>query len=286
MKKLVLISTIMATFASLSAFGQGYFQFATAKSQVYDGFSTGVAHASSSVDVAFLWAASGAVPEVSSILSSVPTTATTGNTTWTTTAAWSAILSDPNFTLAVEFGNAVRWQVATTTAGAISYNGGGAFGGPLTTSPAPYTLFMIGWNGAYATPALASAAGAAVGWSSAFNYTPLAASTLSSSMSGSTAQLRCCRHRSGTHDDCVVRFGRSLASGVPSPEIIKLFLVHSSPGAIRGFFILKGSRRRGNEAGPRSRSPGNEVGEEGAVGADVRRLGVPDRRKSTQTQVS
>ena len=92
MKKLVLISTIMATFASLSAFGQGYFQFATGKSQVYDGFSTGVAHTSSSVDVAFLWAAQGAVPEVSSILSSVPTTATTGNTTWTTTAAWSAIL--------------------------------------------------------------------------------------------------------------------------------------------------------------------------------------------------
>ena len=33
---------------------------------------------------------------------------------------------------------------------------------------------MIGWNGAYATPQLASAAGAAVGWSSVFTIYALA----------------------------------------------------------------------------------------------------------------
>jgi hypothetical protein len=66
--------------------------------------------------------------------------------------------------------------INTTTAGAINYNGGTAFAGPTTTAVGgTYSLFMIGWSGGYATPALAAASGqSAVGWSAPFSYTATA----------------------------------------------------------------------------------------------------------------
>ena len=190
MKKLVIISTLIASFAGLSAFGQGYFQFTSGKSQVYDGFSTGVAHVASDVNVAFLWAANGLTPSVDSILASVPTTATTGNSTWTAAAAWTAILNDPNFQLGFDSQHSQSTIVNTTTAGAISYNGGTGFAGPSTTSPGvPYSLFFISWNGAYATPSLAQAASAAVGWSAVFSYTPATQLGTPPTMIGQTANF-------------------------------------------------------------------------------------------------
>lgn len=187
MKKLVLISTVIASLAGFSAFGQGYFQFTTGKSQAWDGFSTGVAH-TAAVNVAFLWAAQGSVPTVEGILNGVPTTATTGNSTWSAAAAWTAILNDPLFQLAVNSGTGNSLAVAlTTTAGAVSYNSGGAFAGPTATAAGSiYTLYMIGWSSAYATPSLASAAGAAVGWSQAFDYTATALTSVPNNMIGRT----------------------------------------------------------------------------------------------------
>ena len=184
MKKLVLISTLIASFAGVSAFGQGYFQFTGGKSQVYDGFSTGVSHTATTVDVAFLWAASGDVPEVSSIMSAVPTTATTGNSTYLTSAAWSAILTDPNFTLAVNNASSTLASVASLATGAVSYNTGTAFAVSGTSPSTTYSLFMIGWNGLYATPALAAANGSAVGWSSVFSYTAATVTGIPQNMSG------------------------------------------------------------------------------------------------------
>ena len=171
MKKLVIIGTLIATFSG-AAFGQGYFLFTGTKSTVYDGFTGSSAGLTSNVNVAFLWAASG-VPQVDSILAAVPTTATTLNQTWTAAAAWTAILTDPNFTLALNAnsGNAVVVQ-QTTSQGAWSYNGGAVFGINGTTAGTAVQVFEIGWSSAYATPALASAASAAVGWSGAWAYTP------------------------------------------------------------------------------------------------------------------
>ena len=172
MKKLVLLSTIMASLAGISAFGQGYFQFTTAKSAVYDGFNGGAAAVSTAVDVAFLWAASGDVPTVEGILNGVPIATTTASSTYTTTAAWAAILNDPNFQIGVNSGTGLQAITASPANGALSYNGGGAFAGPLATVPGvAYSLFMIGWDGTYATPALAAAANASVGWSPVFAYT-------------------------------------------------------------------------------------------------------------------
>src|SRR5208282_1060153 len=98
MKKNIVIASLITSFAALSAFGQGYFQFTSGKSQVYDLFS-GPSHTSTDVDVAFLWAPSGDVPLVDSILVSTPTNGGLG--LGGTIAGWTAILSDPNFQFAV-----------------------------------------------------------------------------------------------------------------------------------------------------------------------------------------
>ena len=186
MKKLTILSAVFASFIGLSTFGQGYFQFATAKSQVYDGFSTGIAHVGATVRVAFLWGPPGSIPAVEGILNGVPSTMTTVTSTYIRSAAWSAIFQDPNFQLAVNSGSGNSLVTALcTSSGTISYNGGSAFAGPMSTTPSSlYTLFMIGWDAAYPTPAQAAAAGAAVGWSQSFDYTATAVTSTPNSMVG------------------------------------------------------------------------------------------------------
>ena len=185
MKKITLIISLVTACAGFSAFGQGYFQFTTAKSQVWDGFSTGVAHTANDINVAFLWGTQGSVPQVEALENGVSTTATV---TWALPAAWTAILNDPNFQLAVNSGSGNSLaSVLCTTAGAVSYNSGGAFAGPLGTTPGGvYTLFMIGWSSGYATPTLAAAAAAPVGWSRAFDYTATAQTSVPNNMIGLT----------------------------------------------------------------------------------------------------
>ena len=186
MKKTIAFALLVVSFAGLSAFGQGYFLFTTGKSQVWDDFSVYPPATSSDVDVAFLWAAEGDVPAVDSILVSTPTTGSLG--LGGTLEAWPDILSDPNFTLAVNSGagNSLA-SVQCTSKGAISYDGGTAFAGPLATSPGvTYTLFMIGWDASYATPLLAALDNAAVGWSAPFNYTTSSLTSTPESMQGLT----------------------------------------------------------------------------------------------------
>ena len=180
MKRISVITSLVVSVAGFSAFGQGYFEFSTGKSQAWDE----TAHTSSTIDVAFLWGAQGAVPEVETLANGVPTTGTFLNPA----VAWTAILYDPNFQLAVNSGagNSLA-SVLCTSAGGISYNGGNAFAGPLATSPGvTYTLFMISWNSAYATPALAAAANTFLGWSQAFDYTATALTASPNNMVGIT----------------------------------------------------------------------------------------------------
>ena len=183
MKKYVGIILLSASIAGLSAFGQGYFSFTSGKSQVYDGFSSYPLAPSSRVDVAFLWGAQGAVPEVEALANGVSLGTPQ---TWTPAAAWTAILADPNFTLAVDNNTGAPAVINTTSNGAISYNSGSAFPVTGTTVGTPYTLFMIGWNSIYATPVLAAAANSFVGWSQAFDYTAASSTSVPNSMNGLT----------------------------------------------------------------------------------------------------
>ena len=72
MKRIILITSLVISLIGLTAFGQGYFVFQTGKSQVWDGFTTGVPHPGPTVNVAFLWAANGSVPMVDSLSVSTP----------------------------------------------------------------------------------------------------------------------------------------------------------------------------------------------------------------------
>jgi hypothetical protein len=175
MKKLVLISTLVATFAGVSAFGQGYFLFTSSKSTVYNGFTGGAAALNTAVNTAFLWSAdTTATAKVAEYGTSVASSTTVATSTYSAANAWADILTDANFTLAVNAANSQVAVMRTTSAGAINYNAGAVFAITGTTAGTAVRVFEIGWNGAYATPSLASAAvnDGYVGWGQAFNYTP------------------------------------------------------------------------------------------------------------------
>jgi len=178
MKKIIALGLVVASMAATTAFGQGYFLFTSGKSHVYDGFTTpGAAATSANVDVAFLWAAGTPTPLVDTFLTSTPTSGNSSTTElYTVGQAWTAILNDPNFTLAIDNGSsaiAIAKTVASP-AGSFSYNSGTDFAVTGTAANATYTLYQISWNSAFATPSAASAAGSAVGWSAPFSYTSVA----------------------------------------------------------------------------------------------------------------
>jgi len=184
MKKLLIITALTTSLAGLTAFGQGYVQFTTAKSQVWDQLDDGgTATLTTNINTAFLWAANGSVPVAASIYGSSPVT---GFPIYTMSSAWTAILTDPNFTLAVNNNNSLMAIQRTTATGAINYNAGAAFPVAGMSAGITYNLFIIGWDGAYATPVLASAANAGVGWSAPFNYTARAFTEVPDSMLGLT----------------------------------------------------------------------------------------------------
>ena len=144
--------------------------FHASPDRVWDGFTVpNISTPTTNVLVSFLWAPSGDVPVVENILNGVPTTMTSSTITFSPAAAWTAILNDPNFTLAHN-ANDNSLVVTRISSGPHAINYDGVF--PLlgSTANTTYTFFAIGWNGAYATPQLAAAANAAVGWSAPFTY--------------------------------------------------------------------------------------------------------------------
>ena len=190
MKAPLIVTAFVCALPGLSAFGQGYFQFTTGKSQVWDCFSGSVAQPDSTVNTAFLWAANGAVPSVASIMPATPANMTPA--IFTLPSAWSAILTDPNFTLAVNNNNGTTVIQRTAANGVISYNGGATFPVQGASVGATYSVYMIGWYAAYATPSLAAAAASVdgyVGWSAPFSYTAMAVTAFPTSFAGLTGQF-------------------------------------------------------------------------------------------------
>ncbi len=179
-KKLILAGVILTT-ASITTFAQGYFNFATAKSYVYDNFTTQgtTVVAPGTVDVAFLWAVTGTTDLLSPA----------GNPTNNTTAFTPANNPYNSITAMLIAG----WNIATNTAnnsvasivdnasgvakGGIAYNGGVGFQVAGTTAGNAYSVVVIGWDSTYTTLAAAIAANAAVGWSDLFTYASGASSS-------------------------------------------------------------------------------------------------------------
>lgn len=170
MKKLIAISMLTASLAGTSAFGQGWLQLNSPRSQVYDGYSTpGTFKTASTLNVALYWAAGASVAN--------PFGGGNGNTSTnaaaplTPTAAWNDLLTS-GFTLAQDnnAGNA-NVIVLTTTRGAVAYNAGAGWSINGSAAGGTITLIEVAWQSSYATPALASAANSAIGWSYLSSYT-------------------------------------------------------------------------------------------------------------------
>lgn len=188
-KKLILAATLVAM-TGLSAFGQGYFLFTATKNTVYDAFTTPGTFVSGGghTMVGFLWGPAATVGLLGATGNPISNTAAVSPNVWT------AILNDPQFHFGV---NTNTGSTATVIAnpsglaiGGINYNSSGTFPVLNTIGGNTYTLYVIGWNSAFATPDAAAAAGAAVGWSAPFQYAAgngVISTPLSFSGSGLTA---------------------------------------------------------------------------------------------------
>lgn len=174
MKKILALSLLAVSLAVPSAFGQGYFLFTTGKSQAWDGFTTaGASAVSSNVKVAFLWAAaSTASPfQVASTSTAGNSSTTAASAGWDLTTAWSTINNGADaWTIALNSSGDTLAAANTIANGSVTYNSGLSFGVTGTSPSVTYSLILIGWNAAYATPTAAALAGSAVGWSSVFQY--------------------------------------------------------------------------------------------------------------------
>jgi len=168
MKKIATILSL-AALASTSVFGQGYVILQSLNNgQVKDGFTTaGVTANSSKVDVTLFWAANNtANPMPGGLASTVITGNSTTAAAYTVQTAWSAIIGNGSWTQAFDgTANNALVLATTTTKGAVAYNSGAAFGITGAPSGANAALLELSWNSAYSTPALAQAAGSAIGWS-------------------------------------------------------------------------------------------------------------------------
>ena len=172
MKKIITLNLLAGWLATTAAFGQGYFMFTTGKSQIYDGFTTpGVSTLAATVNTSFLWGPANTTPAVDSLVTSTPANGiNTLNYGYSTAQAWNYILNG-QFNVATNSatGNLVVQLCGAN--GSIIYNGATAFSVAGTVPNTIYTLYEISWDAHFATPALAAAAGAALGWSSPFQYT-------------------------------------------------------------------------------------------------------------------
>jgi len=156
----------LVTATTLSSFGQGWFLFAATKSKAYDLTSGLPVLAGAGDSFAFLWNSgpgtnSAAGAGTSAVVAGMPG------------ANWGQILSDPNYTLAVDANFPGNPVVAVGNgSGGWNYNGGNSF--PVLGAPTTGIVdcYVIGWNnqGGRLTTPWQAANGSSLGYSSVFSY--------------------------------------------------------------------------------------------------------------------
>jgi len=171
MKKQIIIAAL-AIATTASTFAQGYVAFSSSKANGVwynagsDTANLGTAHlGNNGITVGFMWANTG-TPLVGS--------AGIGTNNTAITPSWTSILTDPNFTFAVNNSTAALATVAVNNSG-LSQGGWGYLSGvsfPVTGTTAGSTIEVVAvaWSSLYATPTLASQAGSFLGYSQLFNY--------------------------------------------------------------------------------------------------------------------
>lgn len=181
MKRNIIITMLAVSLTATSTFGQGWLYLLSARSQVWDGFTTpGIATVSSHVNVALFWAPGANVANPMPLASS-PINSDSG---FGTASLWSDLFTS-SFTLTQDASSGNNDVIVTTTTrGIVVYApvGGGSIAGASwsingSTADETITLLEVGWNSAYATPQMAASAGAAIGWSYLNSFTLAAAPT-------------------------------------------------------------------------------------------------------------
>jgi len=200
MKKLITIVAVAVT--GFASFGQGFFSFTGNTKTAWDDF-TSTPRLAASLNVGFLWGASGTAL-ITGLANNVPTNSVSLPNSLTPAQAWTAITTDPNYTVAVNNGSSAVVVQPTLSNGSWQYNSSGTFGVTGTSVGTTYTVIVFGWSSAYANPGAALGANSPVGWSAPFSYTAVSSIGTPATMAASG----------------LVPFG--VATAVPEPATIAL----------------------------------------------------------------
>jgi len=163
MKTLTHFATVLALSLTCTAFGQGYFLFGATKSIAFENRGGGLTAGGADMSVAFMFALSG-TPAVGSVGSPINDLAR---------ASWPQILSDPNFSWAINSATGQLVVQSCNGAGGWYYNGGLSFPVAGTGAGFSYQVYVVAWwnfGGIVSTPWQAAAAGLPPGWSNVFTY--------------------------------------------------------------------------------------------------------------------
>jgi hypothetical protein len=174
MKKLTLVAIIGAS-TCLASFGQGYFTYSAAGAVgVYDNFTTPGSPVKSSGNIitAILWSTDlAAVP----VFGSTPSSSTTSMEGLTL----SKVLTDSNYTLALETDGVTPWQATTSTSALEQggYFGNGGNNTPIydTSTGETIEMYVIGWASSDGLTFSAAEQNSLTefGWSNPFTMGPL-----------------------------------------------------------------------------------------------------------------
>jgi hypothetical protein len=187
MKKTLLIAAAV-TLTAISSFAQGNILYSgglSAVKQDTNGTPSNVA----GMTVELFFSTGVAAPAVDGITATGLSTGANGGkfvgstfsataaNTFSIASAWADILGDGNYFAPIGT-NGVNVLAVSTGTGGWTYNGATSFSSSNVTGGTAYTAYLVGWAGGYATAALAAAAGAPVGWSQYFTYTPTSGNTV------------------------------------------------------------------------------------------------------------
>ncbi|MFO1487181.1 MAG: PEP-CTERM sorting domain-containing protein [Verrucomicrobiota bacterium] len=189
MKKTLLTIGLVAL-TGISSMAQGYFSLAGSARSAWDIFTpanSGLPKLGNTINIGILWAPSSATTALSGI--QVGGTVTNTATTYLTNP-WLAIQADLGgvWKLAVDNNtqNIIQPTTAANSGWAYTTTGGGS-SIPVkdTASGQSYKMYVVGWDKTAGTLANALSIGAAVGWSSVFNYASVDSIGTPTSLTGS-----------------------------------------------------------------------------------------------------
>jgi hypothetical protein len=181
MKKLLVVAALAV--ASVGAFAQGNILISASHSIYGNGTLAG----SQNDYVALLFFTTQAAANAAAngaLASSATTGSPTSPGSYSTTTAWSSLLTGEIEVDGTTAGTPAVFQDTSTT-GSGSYNGSTSYTCDNITGGTAYYALMVAWAGSDTTIAAASADGDLVGWSKVFTYTPSVPPATAPAMSAS-----------------------------------------------------------------------------------------------------